>query len=63
MVDGPRGSLRAAAAGKIGTRAGRVVNRFKVAKHFELEISDGAFSYAPQDRADHKRRPPSTAST
>jgi transposase len=46
MVEGPRGSLRAADAGKIGTRAGKVVNRFKVAKHFELEISDGAFSYA-----------------
>jgi hypothetical protein len=46
MVKGPRGSLRAADAGKIGTRAGKVVNRFKVAKHFELEISDGAFSYA-----------------
>ena len=45
MVEGPRGSLRRAAAGKIGERAGRVVNRYKVAKHFELEISDGAFSY------------------
>jgi DDE family transposase len=46
MVERPRGSLRAADAGKIGTRAGRVVNRFKVAKHFELSISDGAFSFA-----------------
>jgi hypothetical protein len=45
MVEGPRGSLRAADAGTIGTRAGRVVNRFKVAKHFELSISDGAFSF------------------
>ena len=46
MVEGPRGSLRKADAGKIGERAGRVCNRYKVAKHFELEISDGAFSYA-----------------
>jgi hypothetical protein len=45
MVDGPRGTLRSANAGTIGARAGRVVNRYKVAKHFELEISDGAFTY------------------
>ncbi|MBA3359758.1 MAG: IS1634 family transposase [Thermoleophilaceae bacterium] len=45
MVWGPRGSLRKADAGKIGARAGRVMNKYKVAKHFELEISDGAFSF------------------
>ena len=45
MVDGPRGSLRNADAGKIGERAGRVSNKYKVAKHFELEIADGSFSY------------------
>jgi hypothetical protein len=45
MVDGPRGSLRAAQAGKIGERAGKVSNKYKVAKHFELEIADGAFAY------------------
>jgi hypothetical protein len=45
MTAGPRGSLRNAAAGKIGARVGRVVNKYKVAKHFELEISDGHFSY------------------
>jgi hypothetical protein len=45
MVTGPRGSLRHADAGKIGQRAGRVINKYKVAKHFELEISDGSFSY------------------
>jgi len=45
MVEGPRGSLRAADAGKIGDRAGRVVNRFKVAKHFELRIDEGSFFY------------------
>ncbi|MDQ5831938.1 MAG: IS1634 family transposase [Actinomycetota bacterium] len=45
MVEGPRGSLRSAGAGKIGERAGKVSNRFKVAKHFELEIADGSFAY------------------
>lgn len=45
MVEGPRGTLRTADAGKIGTRAGKVVNKYKMAKHFELEIADGAFSF------------------
>ncbi|MCA1698668.1 MAG: IS1634 family transposase, partial [Actinobacteria bacterium] len=48
MVEGPRGTLRKADAGKIGTRAGKVVNKYKVAKHFELQIADGAFSYTPK---------------
>ena len=45
MVDGPRGTLRHATAGKIGERAGRVINKYKVAKHFDLQIADGSFSY------------------
>jgi hypothetical protein len=45
MVDGPRGRLRNADAGKIGERAGRAINKYKVAKHFELQIADGSFSY------------------
>ena len=45
MVDGPRGSLRKADAGEIGTRAGETVNKYKVSKHFELHIKDGAFSF------------------
>jgi transposase len=45
MVTGLRGSLRAADAGTIGQRAGRVVNKYKVAKHFTLDIADGAFAY------------------
>jgi len=45
MVDGPRGSLRNAAAGKIGERVGRVSNKYKVAKHFQLQIADGSFGY------------------
>lgn len=46
MVEGPRGRLRAADAGRIGERVGRVSNRYKMAKHFELLIGDGAFSFA-----------------
>jgi hypothetical protein len=45
MVQRPRGSLRTADAGKIGQRVGRVVNRYKVAKHFKLDIADGHFAY------------------
>lgn len=45
MVGRPRGSLRSADAGTIGQRVGRVVNRYKVAKHFELDIADGHFAY------------------
>ena len=44
-VDGARGRLRGAAAGKIGERAGKVVNKYKMAKHFALTIADGAFAY------------------
>ncbi|MDA8309540.1 MAG: IS1634 family transposase [Actinomycetota bacterium] len=32
--------------GKIGLRAGRVVNRHKMAKHFHLEIAEGRFSFS-----------------
>lgn len=45
MVTGPRGSLRNADAGAIGQRAGRVINKYKMAKHFNLDITDGAFAY------------------
>jgi DDE family transposase len=31
---------------KIGVRVGSVVNKYKVAKHFELQIGDAAFSYS-----------------
>ena len=36
---------RLIAKDKIGVRVGRVVNRYKVAKHFQLTIDDGRFSY------------------
>ncbi len=45
MVNGPRGRLRNSEAGEIGERVGRVSNKYKVAKHFELAISDGSFSF------------------
>jgi Transposase DDE domain len=44
-VHGPRGRLRGAAAGQIGERAGKVVNKYKMAKHFTLTIADGAFAH------------------
>ena len=45
MVEGPRGCLKKADAAIIGLRVGRVLNRYKVAKHFVLHIADGAFSF------------------
>jgi Transposase DDE domain len=41
----PRGRLHGADAALIGRRAGAVVNKYKMAKHFELEIADGRFAY------------------
>jgi transposase len=37
-----------AGADAIGLRVGRVINQYKVAKHFALEISDRAFTFARQ---------------
>lgn len=56
MAEGPRGTLRAADAGRIGTRAGKVVNRYKVGKHFELSISDGSFLTGGPGRQGRQRR-------
>jgi transposase len=30
---------------EIGTKVGKIINRFKMGKHFELSITDGQFSY------------------
>ena len=49
-VTKPRGRLHAASAAAIGRRAGAVVNKYKMAKHFELEISDGRFAYQRKTR-------------
>ncbi len=37
--------------GKIGLRAGRVLNRHKMAKHFNIEIADGTFSFSRKQEA------------
>ena len=50
-VDNPRGRLHGKPAGPIGERAGRVVNRYKVAKHFRLLIEDGRFDYHRDEQA------------
>jgi transposase len=40
--------------GKIGLRAGRVVNRHKMAKHFDLEIAERSFSFSRKEEAIRK---------
>jgi len=40
--------LRAAA---IGLKAGKVIGRHKMAKHFQLQIADGSFSFSRQEAA------------
>jgi hypothetical protein len=42
LVEG--GKLRGAA--KVGVRVGKVLGKFKVAKHFDLQITDTSFGYA-----------------
>ena len=44
-VANPSGRLHQADAGQIGERVGRVINKYKVAKHFNLQIQDGSFSH------------------
>jgi len=44
-----RGSLKGAAA--IGVRVGRVKDRHRMAKHFDLVIAEGAFAYARRSDA------------
>lgn len=38
-------------AAEIGTKVGKIINRFKMGKHFELSITDGQFSYAQRSDA------------
>lgn len=40
-----RGKLKTASAAEIGVRVGKVVNKYKVAKHLDLDIADGHFDY------------------
>ncbi|MGH8873677.1 MAG: IS1634 family transposase [Acidimicrobiia bacterium] len=45
------GAGRLKDAGKIGVRVGRVLNRFKMAKHYHLSIDDNVFSYQRHQEA------------
>ena len=63
-VSNPRGRLHGAERGDDRPAApAPSVNKYKMAKHFELEIADGAFAYAAQARRRSTTRPRSTAST
>jgi transposase len=42
-------------ADKIGLRLGRVVNRYKMAKHFETEITEDSFSFSRKEPPDRRR--------
>lgn len=41
---------------EIGIRVGKVINRFKVGKHFKLEIDDGRFSFERDEGSIEKER-------
>jgi transposase len=41
---------------EIGFKAGKVINRFKVGKHFKLEIDDGSFSFWRDEEAIARER-------
>ncbi len=41
---------RLAGRDKIGVRIGKVIGKYKVAKHFDLDIQDGAFGFAINDQ-------------
>jgi hypothetical protein len=42
---------RLVASAKIGIRVGRVIDRYKVAKHYLLAIAPGSFSYSRDEAA------------
>lgn len=46
-----RGRLRNADAAAIGVRVGKVINKYRVAKHFALEIADRRFEFRILDEA------------
>jgi len=48
---------------KIALAVGAVINHYKMAKHFDVAITDTDLSFRAQDRADPTLRPCSTAST
>ncbi|MEG4501990.1 IS1634 family transposase, partial [Microcoleus sp. F10B5] len=45
VVATTRSNRRLVGAEKIGVRVGKIINRYQVAKHFNLSIADNSFSY------------------
>jgi len=50
-VRGTAGRGKLKGKDKIGVRAGKVVNRYKMAKHFELDIRDDGFDFAVNEES------------
>ena len=50
-VRGMVGKGRLKGADKIGVRVGKVVNKYKVAKHFELDIGDDSFGFSVNEES------------
>lgn len=50
-VRGMAGKGKLKGADAIGVRTGKVVNKYKVAKHFELHIEDNSFSYSVNEKS------------
>ena len=42
-------------AAEIGVRAGRIIEHYKMAKHFRLTIRDGIFAWARNEECDQSR--------
>jgi hypothetical protein len=51
MVAAGRRTGRPWGAGAIGVRAGKVLDKYKVAKHFDLAIAEASFAYKVNDEA------------
>ena len=56
-------SRRLKGRAKIGVRVGKVVDKYKVGKHFDLAIEDASFTLQPSTRSGSRRKRRSTAST
>ena len=50
-VRGMAGTKKLTGADAIGVRTGKVVNKYKVAKHFELNIEDDRFDYSVNEKS------------
>lgn len=55
IVEGKRKRGKPYTGSEIGVRLGKVINKYKMAKHFELQIRDGQFQYhRRQERIDRE---------